>query len=106
MKRSSAYAKLILSSLALSLATLVFPACDSTAPKEANRQNPPATSSRQDPSMSFAGPCDIDVPKFCGHVERGPGLMMMCLKQHQAELSSACRDRLDYIRERTSRKTK
>src|SRR6266850_3485223 len=38
------------------------------------------------------GPCAGDVKKFCGDVKRGQGAIAKCMKAHEAELSSACRE--------------
>jgi hypothetical protein len=35
--------------------------------------------------------CKPDVEKFCAGVEAGGGRIMQCLKQHQSELSEACK---------------
>jgi hypothetical protein len=35
--------------------------------------------------------CKPDVEKFCAGVEAGGGRIMQCLKQHQSELSDACK---------------
>lgn len=39
------------------------------------------------------GPCAPDVKKFCAGVEKGTGAVIRCLKAHEAELSSACRQK-------------
>ncbi len=38
------------------------------------------------------GPCAGGVKKFCGDVKRGQGAIAKCMKAHEAELSSACRE--------------
>jgi len=38
------------------------------------------------------GPCAGDVKKFCGDVKPGQGAIAKCMKAHEAELSSACRE--------------
>ncbi len=35
-------------------------------------------------------PCTDDVQKFCGTVEKGEGRVIMCLEEHQKELTPAC----------------
>jgi hypothetical protein len=40
------------------------------------------------------GPCRADVEKHCAGVERGGGGLGRCLREHQAELTPACRDHL------------
>jgi hypothetical protein len=39
-----------------------------------------------------AGPCAGDIAKFCKEVQFGGGRIMNCLKEHDQELSGACRD--------------
>lgn len=39
------------------------------------------------------GACAADVEKFCAAEPRGPG-RMRCLRQHQGELSPACREQM------------
>lgn len=39
------------------------------------------------------GPCADDVAKFCKDVKPGEGRVAACLKEHEKELSQACRDR-------------
>ncbi len=36
-------------------------------------------------------PCAEDMKKFCGDVKPGKGAMYSCMKQHEAELSPACK---------------
>lgn len=37
------------------------------------------------------GPCAEDIKKFCADVKPGDGGIANCLKQHEADLSAACR---------------
>lgn len=39
------------------------------------------------------GPCAADAAKFCKDVKPGEGRVAACLKEHEKELSQACRDR-------------
>ncbi len=39
------------------------------------------------------GPCAEDAAKFCKDVKPGEGRVAACLKEHEKELSQACRDR-------------
>jgi hypothetical protein len=40
-------------------------------------------------------PCAADVQKLCGNVDPGNrGAMLQCLKEHEADLSDACKQRL------------
>jgi len=36
--------------------------------------------------------CTADIEKFCGGVERGQGRYRECLRQHESELSPACKE--------------
>ena len=44
--------------------------------------------------VAFAqeGPCAADAKKFCKDAKPGGGRIMQCMKQHEAELSQACKD--------------
>lgn len=37
-------------------------------------------------------PCTDDVAKFCKDVQRGGGRIAACLKQHESDLTPACRE--------------
>lgn len=39
------------------------------------------------------GPCAADAAKFCKDVKPGEGRVLACLKEHEKELSQACKDR-------------
>jgi hypothetical protein len=58
-------------------------------------------------SLSYAqeinakGSCKADIEKFCKDVEPGQGRIARCIKQHEAELSAACRDQIAEAREKT-----
>jgi Golgi apparatus protein 1 len=45
-------------------------------------------------------PCKEDAERLCKGVEPGQGRIVQCLKQHEAELSPACKQRRDSFRER------
>jgi hypothetical protein len=57
-------------------------------------------------SVSFAqmgggqGPCRADEQKFCKDVTQGHGNIARCMKQHEAELSHACRERIAEAKEK------
>jgi hypothetical protein len=40
-----------------------------------------------------SGPCAEDVKKLCANVEKGEGRIIRCLKEHEAELSPACKEK-------------
>lgn len=42
-------------------------------------------------------PCHADIKKFCADVPPGGGGIQKCLKQHEAELSEACRTKVDAL---------
>ncbi len=44
-------------------------------------------------SAGKGGPCAADAAKFCKDVKPGEGRVAACLKEHEAELSQACKDR-------------
>ncbi len=44
--------------------------------------------------------CRADVQKLCKGVQPGEGRVAMCLKEHEQELSSGCRDQIARARER------
>lgn len=41
-----------------------------------------------------ADPCAPDIQKLCAGVERGGGRIIKCLREHEAELSDACKARI------------
>jgi hypothetical protein len=43
------------------------------------------------PSAGMAGPCTLDKRKFCKDVIAAQGDVNACLKQHESELSKACK---------------
>jgi Cysteine rich repeat len=46
------------------------------------------------------GPCAADVQKFCSGVQPGGGRIAACLKEHQADLSPACKEKGAEMKER------
>lgn len=44
-------------------------------------------------------PCHDDVQKFCAKVKPGRGRVSRCLQEHEADLSEACKTRLQEMRE-------
>ena len=49
--------------------------------------------------------CAADVKKFCPNVPPGQGRVMRCLKEHESELSAACRAEAGGLRDLTRRKS-
>ncbi|MFL5309943.1 MAG: cysteine rich repeat-containing protein [Myxococcales bacterium] len=45
-------------------------------------------------------PCKEDAARLCQGVEPGEGRILQCLKQHEADLSPACKQKRDSFRER------
>lgn len=46
------------------------------------------------------GPCSDDVAKYCKDVQPGGGRMARCLKQHEQELSPACKQHVAEVKKR------
>ena len=46
------------------------------------------------------GACRADAEKFCKGVKPGHGNIAQCMKQHEAELSPACRERIAEAKEK------
>lgn len=44
-------------------------------------------------SAKDAGPCHDDIQKFCKDMKPGGGAVAQCLKQHESELSQACKEK-------------
>ncbi len=44
-----------------------------------------------------ARPCAEDIAKFCKDVRPGGGRIISCLKSHEVELSSVCKDKLQEV---------
>jgi len=42
------------------------------------------------------GPCHEDAERLCKGVKQGGGRIQQCLKDHEAQLSDACKNRLHY----------
>ncbi|MCX5849706.1 MAG: cysteine rich repeat-containing protein [Deltaproteobacteria bacterium] len=57
-------------------------------------------------SLSYAqninkkGACRADIEKFCKDVQPGQGRLVQCVKQHEAELSPACKEQIDVDKEK------
>lgn len=46
------------------------------------------------------GPCKADYEKLCKDVKPGQGRILQCMKEHQADLSKGCRERLAKAKEK------
>jgi hypothetical protein len=42
-------------------------------------------------------PCVADVQKLCSDVAAGKGRIQACLKQHESQISAACRSKMDAL---------
>ena len=42
-------------------------------------------------AQQYVNPCEGDIARFCSNLRPGSGLIVDCLSQHEAELSSGCR---------------
>lgn len=51
-------------------------------------------------SAQEARPCAEDAKKLCKGVEPGEGRIVRCMKEHESELSPACRDNVAKFKER------
>lgn len=49
-------------------------------------------------------PCADDIKKFCSEAKSGKGGIEKCLKEHEADLSAACRERRTEIRKKLEEK--
>jgi hypothetical protein len=47
------------------------------------------------PAPPGRGACRADAERLCKDLERGGGAVARCLREHENELSDACRDQLD-----------
>ena len=52
------------------------------------------------PATAQGKVCEADRQKFCSDVAFGGGRMVTCLKQHESELSSACKEVLANVAEK------
>lgn len=50
--------------------------------------------------MNRGGNCKADIEKFCKNVQPGQGRIVQCMKQHENELSHACKEQLEAEREK------
>jgi hypothetical protein len=50
--------------------------------------------------MEGKGACRADIEKFCKDVKPGHGNIAQCMKQHEAELSPACREHIAGAKEK------
>src|SRR5581483_8620429 len=50
------------------------------------------------------GACKQDVQKLCANVQPGEGRIAQCMKQHQSELSDACKQNLAMMKEKMKQK--
>lgn len=62
-----------------------------------------AGSSARGEGPGSGGPCRADAEKHCDESERGGGATGRCLREHEKDLSPACRDHLAERREQMKR---
>ncbi len=48
-------------------------------------------------TSSAKGPCADDIQKYCKDVKSGKGKIGQCLKEHEADLSPACKERVAQV---------
>ena len=46
-------------------------------------------------ASDFRHACKDDMKKICAGIQPGGGRIMQCMKQHEAELSPACKEMMD-----------
>src|SRR4051812_3226460 len=46
------------------------------------------------------GPCKEDIEKYCKDVPKGGGAVMHCLKEHHDQLSPACKEKGEHMKEK------
>jgi hypothetical protein len=73
-------------------AALVWPAARAAAQEPP--AGPPPPSQNAAANLGGRKACMADMQKFCADVERGGGRKMACMRQHQDELSDACKTAL------------
>ena len=52
------------------------------------------------------GACKDDMKKLCGDIKPGDGRLMDCMKQHEADLSQACKDNRAEMKQKMEEKHK
>lgn len=53
----------------------------------------------ESPKGDATGPCADDAKRLCADAAPGHGAVMKCLKEHDAELSKACKDKIAAMRD-------
>lgn len=56
------------------------------------------------PSISFANDCKKDADRLCGGIDPGKNQVYLCLKDHEIELTSACKQEMRAFVQKTSSK--
>lgn len=49
-------------------------------------------------------PCREDLKKFCGDVKPGGGAVIQCMREHHAQLSPACQEKIGAAKERRAKR--
>jgi len=76
----------------LSIVAAVFVVIGATVPCAADEAGAETTAKRVG---TRHGVCSADIQKFCDDVEHGKGKIRHCLAEHSADLSPACKTRIE-----------
>ncbi|HTO68443.1 MAG TPA: cysteine rich repeat-containing protein [Myxococcota bacterium] len=60
----------------------------------------PLARAEQPPPGTATGPCAADAKRLCADADPGHGAIMRCLQQHEADLSTACKERIAAVRDK------
>jgi hypothetical protein len=64
----------------------------------------PAVSYANDEHMEHSGACKADREKFCKDVKPGEGRIVKCMKEHEADLSPECKEKMSEAKEKMGEK--
>ena len=60
----------------------------------------PAARAEEPPTGTPSGPCAADAQRLCGDTDPGHGAVMQCLRNHGADLSKECNEKVALVRDR------
>jgi len=60
----------------------------------------PAAHAEERPSGTPTGPCAADAQRLCADTDPGHGAIMGCLRDHGAELSKECKDKIALVKDK------